>query len=81
MSDETIDDLPRDNFATAGDFEFAALAACGDYAQTSQDVLTRSEGDRYFFVMRQSESDRLARIRAEVDAEIAAQDAEALRGM
>jgi hypothetical protein len=81
MSDETIDDLPRDNFATAEDGEFEALAQTGDYTQTSVDVLFRTESDRYFFVMRQTEWDRLDRVRAEVDAEIAAQDAEALRGM
>jgi len=55
MSDETIDDLPRDNFATAEDGEFEALDHTGDYTQTSVDVLFRTENGRYFFVMRQSE--------------------------
>jgi hypothetical protein len=71
MSDEPLDDLPRDNFVTAEDAEFKALSRTGDYTQTSVDVLFRTENGRFFFVMRQSEWDRLDRVRAEVVAEIA----------
>jgi hypothetical protein len=67
-----------EGFTVVGNGQFNALAATGDYAQKSIDVLHRREGETDYFVMRESENDRLERIRAEVEAEIRAQEAELL---
>jgi hypothetical protein len=82
MNDEPLDG-PRDNFAVAGDSEFAALRCSGLYEVRSEDVLFRQEGPAFYHVMRRSEWDRLQREVQKVDAEIAAQEAESdlYRGM
>jgi hypothetical protein len=74
--------VENDVTTVVGDAEFEQLARSGAYTDNDDNILRRSEGDQHFFVWRQSEWDRLQRLRAKVEAEIDAQEAaEERRGM
>ena len=74
--------VENDVTTVVGDAEFEQLARSGAYTDNDDNILRRSEGDQHFFVWRQSEWDRIDRIRREVEAEIEGQEAaEERRGM
>lgn len=69
----------NDMFSVVGDAEFEQLARSGAYTDNDDNILRRSEGDQHFFVWREREWLRIQAIRAEVEAEIEAQEATAER--
>jgi hypothetical protein len=75
MSEE-LDDRPfKDSTIIVGDSEFQALQCTGDYDATNPHILSRQEGNTFYFVWRRSEWERYEQLRREVEAEIADQEA------
>jgi hypothetical protein len=78
MSEE-LDDRFKDVDTIVGDSEFQALRCTGDYDASDPDILKRQEGETFYYVWRRSEWNRIQRIRAEVEGDIAEQEAGAER--